>query len=57
MSSETSFPAYATIQVDASVGRWDPRSRREVGLQLVLVFPHSVWAAASLQFHPGKQQR
>lgn len=51
--SETTFPSDSSVQVNAAVWSRYERSRREMGVQSVVVFPYPVRLAARLQFHIG----
>ena len=56
MCSETALPIDATVQVNAAIWSGNSVPGRQMGVQLVLVFPDVVRTSARLQFHLGEQQ-
>jgi hypothetical protein len=54
--SETTLSIDAAVQVHAPVWCRYSRSRREVGVQFVLVLPHAIWTPTGLQLHSRQQQ-
>lgn len=49
--SETSFPVDTTVQIHAPVWCRNSRPGCEVGIQFVMVLPHSIRTAACVQLH------
>lgn len=56
LDSETPLPVDTAVQVYAPVWCRNSRLGREMGVQFVLVLPHSVRTAACVQLHPRQQQ-
>ena len=54
-NSEASFPSHTAVQVYATIRRWNPRPRCEMGLIALMVLLNPLRPAACLQLHLGKQ--
>lgn len=55
--SETSIPVDLTVQIYASIGSRDARSRRSMGVEPIVVFPKPVWTPIRFHLHPRQRER